>query len=96
MITSFGYVGTTLVPEERNLAGGARKTFKSPEAVNIGFSAKISNACFPGVRLSGATLRRATQGLTLSSSWARNSCAAWWNMVPSAEPVGSDIVQCKM
>ncbi len=77
IITLSGYVGTTLVPEQGNLAGVARKTFKRPEAVNIGFSAKISSACFLGVRLSGPTLTRATQGFTLSSSSAKNSSAAW-------------------
>ena len=55
MITLSGYVGTTLIPEHGNLAGGVRKTFKRPEAVHIDFSAKISSVCFPGVRLSGAT-----------------------------------------
>ena len=43
MITLSGYVGTTLVPEQGNLAAGARKTFKRPEAVNIDFNAKISS-----------------------------------------------------
>ena len=42
-----GDVGKTLAPEHGNLAGGVRKTFKTPEAVNIAFSAKISSWGFP-------------------------------------------------